>query len=346
MIRPRALGRAAEHRAALAIRGFALRHGHSPPDFKRTLGSATFADDGDVVTQILFDRLRSEDVLEVVSRSAQDPELSRMSPIGDDPPARRWLVLNYGTWLGIPEVIERTGLKPDQPPPDVHAMARGPLSAAGGLGEADLVLAALRSAGTDLAQVDEALDFGCSSGRVVRVLHTAFPEVRWHGCDPNSGAIGWASTHIPEVEFFVSPQEPPLPVDGGKLGLVYAISIWSHFGPELGLRWFEEMHRLIRPGGHLVFTTHGHQSVAFYMEKGDRSAAQGEEIIDSLYRDGYWYASEFGQGGDAGVVNPQWGTAFLSAEWVLSRLCPRWRVLEYAAGRNQNNQDVYVLQRV
>ena len=66
-----------------------------------------------------------------------------MPPIGDDPPARRWLVLNYGMWLGIPEVIERTGLKPDQPPPDVHAMARGPLAAAGGLGEADLVLAAL-----------------------------------------------------------------------------------------------------------------------------------------------------------------------------------------------------------
>jgi hypothetical protein len=106
------------------------------------------------------------------------------------------------------------------------------------------------------------------------------------------------------------------------------------------------MHRLIRPGGHLVFTTHGHQSVAYYVEKGDRSASQGREIIDSLYRHGYWYAAEFGQAGDAGVVNPEWGTAFLSTEWVLSRLCPRWRVLEYAAGRNQNNQDVYVLQRV
>jgi SAM-dependent methyltransferase len=346
MIRPRALGRAAEHRAANAIREFARRRRHGPPDFGRTLGPATFADDGDVVTQILFDRLRAEDVLEVVTRSAQDAELSRMPPIGDDPPARRWLVLNYGTWLGIPGVIERTGLKPDQPPPDVHAMARGPLAAAGGLGEADLVVAALRSAGADLAQVDEALDFGCSSGRVVRALNAAFPEVRWRGCDPNSGAIGWASRHIPAVEFFVSPQEPPLPLDEGKLGLVYAVSIWSHFGPQLGLRWFAEMHRLIRPGGHLVFTTHGHQSVAFYVVRGDRSAAQGREIIESLDRHGYWYASEFGQAGDAGIINPQWGTAFLSTEWVLSRLCPRWRVLEYAAGRNQNNQDVYVLQRV
>jgi SAM-dependent methyltransferase len=254
-------------------------------------------------------------------------------------------VLNYGTWLGVPGVIERTGLKPDQPPPGVHAMARGPLAAAGGLGEADMVLDALRSVGTDLMYVGEALDFGCSSGRVVRVLQAAFPQVRWHGCDPNSSAIGWASQHIPEANVFVSPQEPPLPLQTATLGLVYAISIWSHFAPELGLRWFEEMHRLIRPGGHLVFTTHGHQSVAFYVEKGDRSAAQGQEIVASLYRHGYWYAAEFGQAGDAGVVNPHWGTAFLAAEWVLSRLCPRWRVLEYAPGRNQNNQDVYVLQR-
>jgi SAM-dependent methyltransferase len=322
-----------------------VRHGNGQPDFARTLGPETFADDGDIVTQTLFDRLRSEDVLEVVTRSEHDPELSRMPPIGDDPPTRRFLVLNYGTWLGVPGVIERTGLKPDQPPPEVHAMARGPLAAAGGLGEADLVLDALSSAGTDLAQVDEALDFGCSSGRVVRVLQAAFPEVRWHGCDPNSPAIGWAARHIPEAEFFVSPQEPPLPVQEGKLGLVYAISIWSHFAPDLGLRWFEEMHRVIRPDGHLVFTTHGHQSVAFHVERGERSAAQGQEIIDSLYRHGYWYAAEFGEAGDAGVANPQWGTAFLSAEWVLSRLCPRWRVLEYAAGRNQNNQDVYVLER-
>jgi len=345
MIRARALGRAAEHRAALAIRGFALRHGHGPLDFARTLGSETFAYDGDSVTQILFDRLRSEDVLEVVTRSAQDPELSRMPPIGDDPPPRRWLVLNYGTWLDVPGVIERTGLKPDQPPPDVHAMARGPLAAAGGLGEADLVLSALRSAGTDLTHVGDAMDFGCSSGRVVRVLQAAFPEVRWHGCDPNASAIGWASEHIPEVEFFVSPQEPPLAVHEASFSLVYAISIWSHFAPELGLRWFQEMHRLIRPGGHLVFTTHGYQSVAFYVENGERSAAQGHQIVDSLYRHGHWYASEFGDVGDAGVLNPQWGTAFLSVEWVLSRLCPRWRVLEYAPGRNQNNQDVYVLQR-
>ena len=66
----------------------------------------------------------------------------------------------------------------------------------------------------------------------------------------------------PEIEFFVNDNAPPLPLADGSLDLVYAISIWSHFAPELGLRWFEEMHRLIRPGGHLVCTTHGLTSVA------------------------------------------------------------------------------------
>ncbi len=45
------------------------------------------------------------------------------------------------------------------------------------------------------------------------------------------------------------------------------------------------------------------------------------------------------------MINPDWGTAFLSPEWLLTHLCPRWRVLEFAPGRNQDNQDVYVLQR-
>ena len=106
------------------------------------------------------------------------------------------------------------------------------------------------------------------------------------------------------------------------------------------------MHRLISPGGHLVYTTHGLTSVAFYATNGLRTPEQSLQITESIYRQGWWYAQEFGEAGDWGVVNPAWGTAFLSPEWIIAELCPRWRVLEFAPGRNQYNQDVYVLQRV
>jgi SAM-dependent methyltransferase len=180
----------------------------------------------------------------------------------------------------------------------------------------------------------------------VRVLAAAYSEVQWHGCDPNGPAIEWAQRAYPRVNLFLSSNAPPLQLPDGSLDLVCAISIWSHFAPALGLRWFDEMHRVIRPGGHLVCTTHGFTAVDFYVKNTLRTPAQSDEIVGGLYQRGWWYAQEFGADGDWGVINPDWGTAFISPEWLLTQLCPRWRVLEFAPGRNQDNQDVYVLQRV
>lgn len=283
---------------------------------------------------------------EVERRLSEQPELEQHYASVPTPALREFLVLAYGVWLGVPAVLEKTGLVADQPPEEVHAMARGPLAAAGGLYEADLVVDALASAGVEIESSTAALDFGCSSGRVVRVLAAAYPSIEWHGCDPNDRAIAWADEKLNGIDFFVNGDAPPLNLEDGSLGLAYAISIWSHFAPELGLDWFEEMHRLIRPGGHLVCTTHGPTSVAFYATGGLRSPAQSAEIADSLYRKGWWYTAEFGEEGDWGVINPDWGTAFLSPEWLLTQLLPRWRVVEFAAGRNQHNQDVYVFERV
>ena len=332
----------------------AFRHGTQPisspsgrnSDFERELRPAPLARDSPSIAKLLYERLDPEDVAEVERRLAEAPELRTSTLDPTDLATRRHQVLSYGLWLDIGSVAKKTGLHSAQPPEDVHAMARGPLAAAGGLYEADLVVNALISAGTTMDSVRRGLDFGCSSGRVVRVLAAAYSAVDWIGCDPNEQAVAWARDNLPGIEFFANPQHPPMSVEYGTLDLVFAISVWSHFAPELGLRWFDEMHRLIRPGGHLVFTTHGATSIALYSEHGLRTPEQSKDISSSLYRKGWWYADEFGYRGDAGVVNPAWGTAFLSPEWVLTKLCPQWQVLEFAPGRNQRNQDVYVLARV
>jgi SAM-dependent methyltransferase len=298
------------------------------------------------VSNLLYERLSHADVTEVEERILGSSDLPWDYATAPTEALRRFLLLAYGLWLGVPIVSERTGLLPEQPPEDVHAMTRGPLAAAGGLYEADLVIDALEGTNVEMASIRSALDVGCSSGRVVRVLAAAYPEIHWRGCDPNRPAIAWATENLPGIEFFVNDDAPPLPLADGSLDLAYAISIWSHFEPQLGLRWFEEMRRIICPGGHLVCTTHGLTSVAHYALLDLRTPKQSEEIRDALYRGGCWYAPEFGEEGDWGVVNPDWGTAFLSPEWMLAKLCPAWRVLEFAPGRNQENQDVYVLQRV
>ena len=61
------------------------------------------------------------------------------------------------------------------------------------------------------------LDFGCSSGRVVRVLAAAYPELDWHGCDPIPDAIEWARANLPGIAFERSPEYPPLPYADGAV---------------------------------------------------------------------------------------------------------------------------------
>jgi len=316
----------------------------APESFSREVAPGHFADpQQNRASTRLYERLSPDDLTEIQRHIGEVPDLQVQYADAYNEAARRHMVLAFGVWLEVPRVPEKTSLVKIEPPEEIHIMTRGPLASAGGLYEADMVVDALMSAGMDMADVNSALDFGCSSGRVLSVLRAAYPQTTWHGCDPNEPAIAWATENLPGVEFFVNANEPPLPLADGSLDMAYAISIWSHFAPELGLRWFEEMHRLIHPGGHLVCTTHGLTSVAH--ESRGRSEQQSEEILDALYRQSSWYAPEFGEDGDWGVVNPDWGTAFLSPEWMLTQLCPRWRILEFAPGRNQENQDVYVLQR-
>lgn len=315
-------------------------------EFERELTPGLLAVEQSTVVRTLYDRLSAADVAGIEQAIRDTPGAWDHYEAAPDDSAKRHLLLALGMWLGLERLIERTGLTRAEPPEEVHSMTRGALAAAGGLYEADLIVDALRGTGVDMSSVASGLDFGCSSGRVVRSLAAAYPAIAWHGSDPNVPAIAWASENLPDIDFFVNDNLPPLPLADASLDLAYAISIWSHFEPALGLRWFEEMHRVLRPGGHLVCTTHGLTSVAHYAALDLRTPEQSREIADALYTHGWWYAAEFGEEGDWGVVNPDWGTAFLSPEWMLAQLCPQWRVLEFAPGRNQDNQDVYVLERV
>ena len=293
-------------------------------------------------TDTLFGRLSEHDVAAV--EATLDAKEARLlaSQTGVD---RRRVLLALGVHHEVPSVMAKTGLSGATPPDDVHAMGRGALAAGGTAYYADLVAGEAARAGYDMPAGTRALDFGCSSGRVVRVLQAAYPDVEWHGCDPNRGAIEWARRELRGVHFEVSPQEPPLPWPGGHFDFVFAISVWSHFSAPAAIRWLEEMHRLLVPGGTLLITSHGHQSVAHANAIGQRSEEQLTEVLAALYRDGHWYRPEFGEAGDHGVASPDWGTAFLTSEWLLATAAPHWRTEHFAPGLVEGDQDLYVLSR-
>ena len=70
-----------------------------------------------------------------------------------------------------------------------------------------------------------------------------------------------------------------------------------------------------------------------------------QRSADSLGERGFWYTPEYEGIGDHGIANPDWGIAFLTAEWLLARATPKWRVALFHPGRVEANHDLYVLER-
>lgn len=219
------------------------------------------------------------------------------------------------------------------------------MAAGGSTYYADMVIDALETSDFELAPGARGLDFGCSSGRVVRVLAATYPDVHWHGCDVIESSIRWAQENLPGCEYVVSPNDPPLPWNEACFDFAFAISIWSHFSERASLAWLDEMHRVLRPGGRLVITTHGYESIAHHRRAGIRSLEQLTEISEALYRHGYWYKPEYEGRGDHGITTPDWGAAFWTSEWLLSRVCPDWMLRAFHPGQAEDNQDLYVMQR-
>jgi SAM-dependent methyltransferase len=293
-------------------------------------------------SRALLERLGEGDLAEL--RRRVEPDFQRL---WDDasPTTSEHLKLILGVYYGVEGILAKTGLSQAEPPADVHAMGRGPLAAGGDFWLADLLAGSALRCGLELGEGSRVLDFGCSSGRHLRVLQAWQPEVAWLGCDPNEGAIAWARDNLPGIEFFISPQEPPLDLEAGSLDLVTAVSVWSHFAAGAAERWLAEMGRLIRPGGMLAITTQAVASVAYYLRIEAITPEYAAEATEDLLATGHHYRTAFGAAGDWGVKSPDWGMAYMTLDWLAERATPAWSVALHETARIDTNQDLVVLRR-
>jgi SAM-dependent methyltransferase len=293
-------------------------------------------------TRALLARIDEADVAEV--RARVEPELQAAWNAAD-PVTREQMTLVLGVHYGVAGILEKTGLRRDAPPEDVHAMGRGPLAAGGDFWISDVLMDAAQECGLVLDRGSRVLDFGCSSGRHLRVLAAWRPDVVWMGCDPNREAIEWADEHLPGIDFFVSPQEPPLDLETGSLDAVLGVSVWSHFSAGAAERWLGEMHRLLRTGGLLVLTTQGFGSIGHYQRIGTMPPELAAAAVEDLLSTGHHFVQAFGEDGDWGVKSDEWGLAYMTLEWLAERMTPHWSVSMYRAARIDTNQDLVVLRR-
>jgi SAM-dependent methyltransferase len=281
-------------------------------------------------------RARVEAALEGSAREVWDQS---------DPLMHDRLALIFGAHYQDAELLADTGMSSATPPEDVHSMGRGPLAAGGDPSIADIIVMSLAEVGYEIPDGGSVLDFGASSGRIVRVLGAWRPEVNWIGCDPNGEAIAWATANLPAIRFFESPQRPPLALQDGELDVAFAISIWSHFAEEPAKDWLAEMARVVKPGGMLVLTTHGWDTLAQLVRRDHMTRDSAETAAAGMLATGYQFYDVFGEEGDWGVRDSGWGNSFLTLEWLAGATQDHWALRLFHPARLDHNQDLIVLER-
>ena len=182
------------------------------------------------------------------------------------------------------------------------------------------------------------LDFGCGCARVLRHLRTSSP-LQLHGTDINPEQIAWCRANLPFARFEMNGPTPPLPFGEASFGFIYTFSVFTHLPEGLQRDWLLELLRVLRPGGHLVMTTHGEAHARSCLERQDMDRFRSGSLV---------------------VVQPQAANipatyatcgAYHPEGYVTEQLAPEFELVEFRRGgvvdatRRIIGQDVYLLRK-
>jgi SAM-dependent methyltransferase len=88
------------------------------------------------------------------------------------------------------------------------------------------------------------------------------------------------------VHFARTDLKPPLPFEAGAFDCVYAISVFTHLSERMHYAWIEELFRIIRQGGILIFTTHGDTCARRLLPADKEKYDSGSLVIKSHTEEG------------------------------------------------------------
>jgi SAM-dependent methyltransferase len=127
-----------------------------------------------------------------------------------------------------------------------------------------------------LAGNESILDFGCGCGRVTRYWADFDGSVA--GSDVSRKAIDWCRENLAFASFLHNGLAPGLDVENDAFDLVYALSVFTLLTDDLQLAWRDELHRVLRPGGRLLISTHG-RSYLSRLDADEREQFERGELV-------------------------------------------------------------------
>jgi ubiquinone/menaquinone biosynthesis C-methylase UbiE len=97
------------------------------------------------------------------------------------------------------------------------------------------------------------LDMGCGAGRLAAALDRRGAEVKYTGIDIVERLLEYARTKAPNARF-INHQSLSIPLANESQDMVCAFSLFTHLLHHETYVYLQEIHRVLKPGGTLVFT--------------------------------------------------------------------------------------------
>jgi SAM-dependent methyltransferase len=128
----------------------------------------------------------------------------------------------------------------------------------------------------------------------------------------------------------VNALEPPTSFDNESFDAIYAFSVFTHMPGDVQKRWLEEFLRILKPGGLLIFSTHGSCYLSRLSGDDRRRFLDGNLVV------------RFGSAAGSNLCS-----AFHPEAFVRRELAPGWEVAAFApeGARGNPRQDTWVFRR-
>ncbi len=204
----------------------------------------------------------------------------------------------------------------------------------------------------DFSACENVLDFGCGWGRIIRFYLRDIEPSRLWGTDVQEGIIEFCKRTNKWCNFMKNDAFPPTSFEADKFGMIFAYSVFSHLSEEACLKWLDEFHRIMKPGGILVVTTWGRDMITRCRDLRNKQNlpawqshlpgifADTEQVLKN-YDDGKFC---FDSSADMYGAASQWlGEACIPRGYVQDRWSAQFESLEYIEYEPTCGQSVIVV---
>jgi len=191
----------------------------------------------------------------------------------------------------------------------------------------------LKQQGLSIFNFDNILDFGCGCGRLLIPAGLLMPPAKLSATDIDEQAIQWLKENYTSYkDIGANGFTPPMKYADGAFDFVYSISVFTHLPEDMQHAWLKELSRIIRPGGHGIFSIQGENFFNHLVNESSRS---------ELKTKGFFY----GKGGIADGLPEFYQNALHTHDYVKREWNRYFEVVAIYTKGIANHQDAVLVKR-